>query len=410
MQYRAAGNTARVIPYTGVLRSLAGSVTSTILLQQLESWFVRYPDGFSKYLEPCKKNIPGNSWTEELCFSAEEFITAFEGIGVRYKSRSEYKKADSSGDPFAGKLYLSVYDRLNHTTFYLRNHEIADRQIAEAMNESPILLKEPKNPGSKGTRDSRTQETGILGFGTPEFSVSINKELEIINKEIKERKEYPPISPQQGDLSLETGVKLELHEKSNETPSREVLNKEPAYQQERNSPGGTSFPGVEQIANSVYTQYTELPDHAITYPAMLSPLQKTEDRFHRDRNYQLKVEKFVAVWNENKPDDWLAIAKGRGAFKAQLTTAMKRYEGTVEELEKELLGAIAYAKTTKEAQKPLTALDLCNYGFNKLAEWSAKWEAQYQSKKSSRSTSSEIDGLLGDDWMNEVQKIYEENQ
>lgn len=424
MFYRAIGNTARVIPYTGALRSLAGQVTSTILLQQLEYWFVRYPDGFSKYLEPCKKNIPGNSWTEELYFSAEEFITAFEGIGVRYKSKSEYKKANKSGDPFNGKLYLSIYDRLNHTTFYLRNHEVADRRIAEAMNELPDFLKKPETLDSQGNREARFQETGDPGFGTPEIPVSINKELEIINKKTKEREEYPPISPQWGALSLEAGVEFESSGEGeppadspepevvatpNSEDSREVPKPESTSQQERSSPDGTNFPGVEQLGNSIYTQDDELPDHAIAHPAMLSPVQKTEDRFHRDRNYLLKLEKFAAVWNKNKPDDWLVVTLDRGAFKTQLTTAMKRYEGTVEELEKELIEAIAYAKTTKEAQKPLTALDLCNYSFSKLAEWSAKWKARHQPKESAHPISSTIDSL-DDNWMDEIQKIYEENR
>lgn len=160
-----------------------------------------------------------------------------------------------------------------------------------------------------------------------------------------------------------------------------------------------------RIEQSVNSRDNKLPDHAIAYPAMLSSVQKTEDRFHPDRNYSLKLKKFVSVWNENKLSDWLVITLDKGgAFKTQLAAAMKRYEGTVEELEKELGDAIAYAKTTKEAQKSLTALDLCNYNFSKLAEWSAKWKARHQPKLSI------ADNNLSDGWMDKIQEIYEENQ
>lgn len=299
--------------------------------------------------------------------------------------------------------------KLDRKRFFLLHPEVLTQYIFERSTESrsPVI--------EKPVADDR--KIGRL-----------YKESKITNSKTTEE-EYPPISPQQGDLSLEAGIEFEFSEEDelpedspepevvatpNSEDSREVPKPESTSQQERNSPDGTSFPGVEQFANSISTQDNDLPDHAIAHPAMLSPVQKTEDRFHRDRNYLLKLEKFAAVWNENKPDDWLHVKLDRGAFKTQLTTAMKRYEGTVEELEKELSEAIAYAKTTKEAQKPLTALDLCNYSFSKLAEWSAKWKARHQPKESAHPISSAIDSLdddwMDDDWMDEVKRIFEENQ
>lgn len=294
--------------------------------------------------------------------------------------------------------------KLDRKRFFLLHPEVLTQYIFERSteNRSPVI--------EKPVADDR--KIGRL-----------YKESKITNSKTTEE-EYPPISPQQGDLSLEAGIEFEFSEEDelpenspepevvatpNSEDSREVPKPESTSQQERNSPDGTNFPGVEQLGNSISTQNDELPDHAIAHPAMLSPVQKTEDRFHRDRNYLLKLEKFAAVWNENKPDDWLHVKLDRGAFKTQLTAAMKRYEGTVEELEKELSEAIAYAKTTKEAQKPLTALDLCNYSFSKLAEWSAKWKARHQPKESAHPISSAIDSL-DDDWMDEVKRIYEENQ
>lgn len=112
------------------LRKLTGSSSAAILMLQLEYWFDRYPEGFVKYLE-----TPSNptywdsnlatreSWTEELGFSKEEFRTAFDLIGTRFNSKSQYEKAAKSGDEFSDKFYLSFFDRRSGSTSYRRNHK-----------------------------------------------------------------------------------------------------------------------------------------------------------------------------------------------------------------------------------------------------------------------------------------------
>ena len=60
------------VPYIKELRQLSGSVTASILMQQLDYWFEKKPGGFYKFLEPCENNElykTGDSWTEELGFS-----------------------------------------------------------------------------------------------------------------------------------------------------------------------------------------------------------------------------------------------------------------------------------------------------------------------------------------------------
>ena len=42
------------VPYIKELRQLSGSVTASILMQQLDYWFEKKPNGFYKFLEPCK--------------------------------------------------------------------------------------------------------------------------------------------------------------------------------------------------------------------------------------------------------------------------------------------------------------------------------------------------------------------
>lgn len=119
---------AEAVPYIPGLRQQTGSVVATILMMQLEYRFetIRSPC-FYKFLEPPEIGYrdyrPGDSWTEELAFSKEEFRTAFDKIGVRYTSKTQYDKAKSIGSEFGDKFYCSYFDRQLGMTFYCRNHK-----------------------------------------------------------------------------------------------------------------------------------------------------------------------------------------------------------------------------------------------------------------------------------------------
>lgn len=80
------GEDPKMIAYRPRLRQIAGSVTATILLQQiLYRWKHNNFQPFYKYKEPCNKDDyrPGDSWCEELGFSREEFDTALKYIGQK---------------------------------------------------------------------------------------------------------------------------------------------------------------------------------------------------------------------------------------------------------------------------------------------------------------------------------------
>ena len=127
------------IPYIKELRQLSGSVTASILMQQLDYWFEKKPGGFYKFLEPCENNElykTGDSWTEELGFSKAEFKTAFEKIGVAYKSKNEFKKAMEKGDVFQGKFYCCYVDKMKYITVYYRNHDLLDLELEKLL--SPV--------------------------------------------------------------------------------------------------------------------------------------------------------------------------------------------------------------------------------------------------------------------------------
>jgi hypothetical protein len=130
---------ADAIPYVKELREITGSVTAAILMQQLDYRFDRYPDGFYKFLEPSEHSAyrAGDSWTEELGFSKEEFRNAFDKIGIRYMSRTQYLEANKTLDRFKGKFYCSVFDRKTGVTTYFRNHDLTDDTLDSLVREKP---------------------------------------------------------------------------------------------------------------------------------------------------------------------------------------------------------------------------------------------------------------------------------
>ncbi len=91
-----------------------------ILQHQLEYWFSKYSHGFYKFIEPCKHPLykAGDSWTEEIGYSRPVFNRAFDSIGMRYNSKTEFMNAK---DKFQGMLYASYYDRKTNKTFFVRN-------------------------------------------------------------------------------------------------------------------------------------------------------------------------------------------------------------------------------------------------------------------------------------------------
>lgn len=129
------------VPYRPELRTFFGSVTSTLLFQQLEFYFSRHPGGFYKCAEPCSSPYyrPGDSWLEELKISPKAFRTAFDTMGTRYKSKAAYKQAAEAGDPFNGLFYLSYHDRQKGYTFFVRN-------AAKVQNLFDTLTTAPASP------------------------------------------------------------------------------------------------------------------------------------------------------------------------------------------------------------------------------------------------------------------------
>src|SRR5262245_38682412 len=171
------------IPYIKQLRPYVDSVTAAILMQQLDYWFERFPDGFYKFLEPCdnKKYQTGDSWIEELGFSKAEFRSAFDNIGVRYESKKAFSKTndrsrftDKTG---RSKFYASYHDRIKGLTFYYRNHEAVDALLDKICSKMVPPVNQESGFTEGKTVDLRKSRNSI--YVKQESGFTINKESEI---------------------------------------------------------------------------------------------------------------------------------------------------------------------------------------------------------------------------------------
>lgn len=119
-------------PYLGLLRG------------QLDYWFSKKPKGFYKFLEPCNHPLykAGDSWSEELGISRRTFNTLFDSVGIRYNSKTAFKKAK---DKFKGRLYASYHDRKNHKMFFIRNAELHQQTKKTSLKEPISNISSPKN-------------------------------------------------------------------------------------------------------------------------------------------------------------------------------------------------------------------------------------------------------------------------
>ena len=190
----SADGTSDIIPYHKEYRGIAKSITATILLQQLEYWFRRKPLGFFKFLAPCEHEdyAPGDSWIEELAFSKDEFRAAFDKIGLRYDSKSEFDKAKEKFIQNDVEFcYCSYHDRITGHTYYRRNHKFVNASLREARAEQTRLLQEQaKKADFRKSKKSTSvnRKSQLTEVGIPDLD---NKESETTTKTTTEKGETP---------------------------------------------------------------------------------------------------------------------------------------------------------------------------------------------------------------------------
>jgi len=109
-----------LIPFDPKLTTITRSVTATLVSSRLEQLFARTGGAtFTKFLAPAPGHSlykPGEAWTENLHIAPEIFRTAFDRIGVRFKSRTAYEAAVAEGRQVVGtdgrtRFFASYTDR-----------------------------------------------------------------------------------------------------------------------------------------------------------------------------------------------------------------------------------------------------------------------------------------------------------
>lgn len=123
----------RAISYRPELVEIAGSVTAAILLQQIVYWASRSKwQPFFKFRAPCEHDDfrKGDSWTEELAFSANEFDSALRKIGTKVTT-GKSKNAALKGSPLV--LFWTDSTR---KTFYSLNWRLLEERLLEVYSES----------------------------------------------------------------------------------------------------------------------------------------------------------------------------------------------------------------------------------------------------------------------------------
>ena len=177
MKNRILHLTRNTIPYVKELHAIAGGVLGCLVMQQLDYWFEGHPEGFYKFLMPSDHPAYkiGDSWTEELGMSVDEFRTAFDKIGIRYKSKSEFDKAE---DKFQGKFYCSYVDRRSNLTYYFRNHDLVDAALDELLSKTDSKTSKPGKSSAGNPR--RSEDFTVNGdspfTGNRQSQLTVNRE------------------------------------------------------------------------------------------------------------------------------------------------------------------------------------------------------------------------------------------
>jgi hypothetical protein len=131
----------RLVTYRPRLNEVTGSVTATVLLQQI----IFHADNkgnrpFYKFRAPCGHRLykEGDSWTEELGFSPAEFDTA------RSKIATRVKKGDSKTEALKGETanHLIIYwTDASRVTWYMLNVDLLNRILEKLYADSGNMKK-----------------------------------------------------------------------------------------------------------------------------------------------------------------------------------------------------------------------------------------------------------------------------
>lgn len=162
------GDDKKLIVYRKELNKITGSVTATILLQQLifHASHNKY-EPFYKFIEPCNNELykDGDSWIEELGFTVHEFRTA-------------YKKLEDLE-------IVSKKTNMNRVSFYTINKSHLGNLIFRIYANTTIIKtiqKNSSNSGSEGVCSVNT-DSAFTYLDNPHLEYSKNKEQRLREEE-----------------------------------------------------------------------------------------------------------------------------------------------------------------------------------------------------------------------------------
>jgi hypothetical protein len=125
-----------ILIYRPELNQITGSVTATILLQQI---IYRYDNkSFYKFRAPCEHSLykPGDSWIEELGFTIYEFDNALSKISTKVKKGDDLTKI---------KTPIYHWTTIDRTTYYAVNIQVLTNLLESVyVNEESAFTKEDK--------------------------------------------------------------------------------------------------------------------------------------------------------------------------------------------------------------------------------------------------------------------------
>ena len=170
------------VKYNPALRAECGSQNAVLLFDRLEYWFERKKNEFYKFIEPCEHPCyrEGDSWSEELRFSKKVFRTAFDKIGIRYKSKTEFEK---ESDPFKGKLFAYYQDRQTKKTIFVRNNYLVTLLYARI---NSVVDKTTNAIGNAAKASFKKGSPTVIPLGSPYAGATKDKQITTSSK--KERK------------------------------------------------------------------------------------------------------------------------------------------------------------------------------------------------------------------------------
>jgi len=172
MLINAIAEDRNIIPYRKSLRALAGSVTSTILLQQIIFRSQNHDDAtFYKFRAPCSHELyrPGDSWTEELGFSVKEFDAALAHIATKItRGKSKFEVMDSTD----AKSLVLYWTDASRVTWYMLNRDLLGKclkGIYLVSDQRESTWKAPKGdlPVRTETTSETTAKRGREGASAP---------------------------------------------------------------------------------------------------------------------------------------------------------------------------------------------------------------------------------------------------